>query len=373
MKTIKKVPWASLLIIVAILMMAIFARGNSASAHTGQVSESSELAVQLDAILSGRNFQGAVLVQRDGEVILRAAYGMACNTQGIPMTVYSPFHIASVTKNFTGAAILLLEHGGLLDTSDTLDLFFTGPKGLSSVSIAHLLAMRGGFYDFTSWIYTQPNPAYFEEAWAMNIDDIEAYITENYWRGAPQERPFYCNTDYWLLGRIIEQASGMPYEEFVASRLFYPADMTNSGFSGIDESVRPLGLPSIYVDGIDLLNPCNWPFFGPYSTGGLISTIDDINLWLDAYFGGMLFPMYLLDSVQVGVYNYGWMFVGDDIWHHAGGGMPGFSSHIIYDRGTSTRIILLSNHWRGVNASLVRAVTDAVLGVPVNGFQAPRG
>ena len=373
MKTLKRIPWATLLIVVAIFMMAIFARGNTTSAQAGQVAESDELAMQLDSIFTNRNYMGAVLVQRDGEIIHRAAYGMADIAQGIPNTVYSPFHIASVTKNFTGAAILLLEHEGLLDTSDTLDNFFTGPEVLGAVTVAHLLSMQGGFYDFTSWIYSQPDPAYFDEAWSMTLEDIEAYIMEHYTRGAPQERPFYCNTDYWLLGRIIEKASGMPYEEFVASRLFHPAGMVNSGFSGIDASVRPHGIPSLYVEGVNLLDPCNWPFIGPYSTGGLISTIDDLNLWLDAYFGGELFPMYMLDGVQVGVYNYGWMFVGDTIWHHAGNGMPGFSSHIIYDRDTSTRIILLSNHWRGANASLVRAVTDAVLGVPINGFQIPSG
>jgi len=296
---------------------------------------------------------------------------MACDVQGIENTVYSQFHIASVTKNFTGAAILLLEMEGLLSTSDTLDNFFVGGDWLQNVTIAHLLAMQGGFYDYSAWFFASPDIEDIREALAMSTEELEMYILENYWSGAPQTQSIYCNTDYWLLGRVIEQVSGMPYEEFIASRLFAPAGMVNSGFSGIDNAVPPHGIPIIYMDGDNLIDPNNWPFFFSYSTGGIISTIDDLNLWLDAYFGDELFPVFLLDNIRVGVYNYGWIFASDNVWHHSGSGMPGFSAQIIYDQSDSTRIILLSNHWAGVNRNLVRTVSDAVLGVSVDGFAIP--
>jgi len=70
----------------------------------------------------------------------------------------------------------------------------------------------------------------------------------------------------------------MPYEEFVITRLFAPAGMANSGFSGIDEAVMPHGFPASYIDGINFSNPNNLPFFFHYSTGGLVSTVDDLNL-----------------------------------------------------------------------------------------------
>jgi len=358
----------NVLILTIILALGLFIGCDSASAPT---HEQTELEMQVDAILTDSDFRGAALIVQDGEVILRTAYGMADDLQGIENTVYSPFHIASVTKNFTGAAILLLELDGKLDTSDTLDHFFTGSDGLENVTIAHLLAMQGGFYDYTAWVFSEAEVWEFEEALIYTVEDIEAYIIENYWSGMPRTRFAYCNTDYWLLGRIIEQVSGMSYEEFIASRLFEPAGMTASGFSGINESVLPHGFPAFYVDGENLMDPNNWPFFFAYSTGGLISTIDDLNLWLDAYFSGELFPEYLLDTIRVGSYNYGWIFAGDSIWHHSGSA-AGFTSQIIYDRNSSTRIILLSNDVRGVTANLVRDVSDAVLDVPIEGFELPR-
>jgi len=375
MKFLRKIPWMPITLVALIFVASVAIRLDAAS---GQVDESLELSTRLDNLLTSRNFRGAALVVQDGEIVLRAAYGMACDKQGIPNTVYSPFHIASVAKNFTGAAILLLEQDGKLCTSDSLDNFFTGGDWLEDITVAHLLAMRGGFYDYAMWMWVSGGPSleYVEEALAITIEELEAYIIEYYWSGATRNRPAYCNTDYWLLGRIIEKVSGMPYEEFIASRLFEPAGMENSGISGINEAVAPHGAPVIYVDGVNFLDPNNWPFFFAYSTGGLVSTIDDLNLWLDAYFGGKLFPAYLLDDIQVGVYNYGWLFDGDAIWHHAGGGMPGFSSHIIYDRSSSTRVILLSNNWTGttsVNRSLIRAVSDMVLGVTIDGFAVPRG
>jgi len=365
MKLIRKIPWIPLIIIVAIFVFGIVTGRDSAS---GRIDDLEELASRLDTILTDGNFRGAALVVRDGEVILRAAYGMACDVQGTPNTIYSPFHIASITKNFTGVAILLLELDGKLDTSDTLDNFFTGIDGLENVTVAHLLTMQGGFSDYTNRLLM--TDAWAEETFVASVKEIEAYIIEN-WSGTPQDQPLYCNSDYWLLGRIIEQVSSMSYEEFVARRLFEPAGMANSGFSGIDASVMPHGFPAIYIDGQNLMNPNNWPFFFTYSTGGLISTIDDLNLWLDSYFGGELFPAYLLDDIRVGNYNYGWNFADASIWHHWGDAL-GFSSHIIYDTDDSTRIILLSND-RSVTPNLVREVSSATIGVPVGGLEIPHG
>jgi len=360
----------AILIIVAILAFGVI---TSERGTFRVLSSPGDVGVQIDAVLTRRNFRGAALVIQDGEVILRAAYGMACSTQRIPNTVYSQFHIASVTKSFTGAAILLLESEGELCTSDTLDNFFTGPEGLENVTIAHLLSMQGGFFDYSTWFFLNPSDYDIKEAIAMCVEELEAYIMENMFHGAPQNRPIYCNTDYWLLGRIIEQASGITYNEFVATRLFAPANMVKSGFSGINGAVQPHGLPpAIYVNDINMMDPNNWPFFFSYSTGGLISTVDDLNLWLDAYFGEKFFPAYVLDNVQTGIYNFGWVFEGDYIWHHPGGGMMGYSSQIVYDRESDTRIILLSNHWMGVNQSLTREISEIVLGVPIDGFAVPR-
>jgi len=264
------------------------------------------LGQSVDEILSNYNFRGVALVIKDGETILRAAYSMACDIQGIENTVYLPFHLASISKHFTGAAILLLEQEGKLDTSYTLDKFFDGNEGLSRVTIAHLLAMRGGFLDYSNWMLSMLEDGEFEKVLSLSIEDIEAHIIST-WRGTPQHIPFYCNSDYWLLGRIIHQVTGMPYEEFISSRLFTPVGMYNSGFNGIHESVMPHNIPAIYFDGQNMMAASNWPFHFTYSTGGLISTIDDLNIWLEPILAASfslnicLMTLCLTDTIMAGL------------------------------------------------------------------------
>jgi len=320
----------------------------------------------VDTILIQNNFRGVALVMKNGDTVLRAAYSRACDIQDIDNTVYSPFRLASISKQFTGAAILLLELEGKLDTMDTLDNFFTGHESLSYVTIAHLLAMKGGFYDYSNLFFELAASGEVDNVLSISAAEIESHIISN-WGGTLLSQPRYCNSAYWLLGRIIEQVSGMAYEEFMKSRVFTPIDMKNSGFSGIHESVMPHGFPIFYVDGQNIMDVTIWPFIFTYSTGGLISTIDDLNMWLDAYFGGRLFPQYLLDGILVGDYNYGWAFANNAIWHHSGNQL-GFRTHIIYDRESSTRVILLSNEDRVEFENLVRDVSNAVFGVPIGGL-----
>ena len=189
MKNINRIPVMPLTIVIVVFALALLAGCDSTS---GRIDNLDELASRLDTILTDRNFGGVALVVRNGEVILRTAYGMACDVHGIENTVYSPFHIASITKNFTGAAILLLEQDGKLNTSDTLDNFFSGIYGLENVTVAHLLTMQGGFSDYTGRILLAD--VWVEETFVASVEDIEAYIIEN-WSGTPQNQPLYCNSD----------------------------------------------------------------------------------------------------------------------------------------------------------------------------------
>ena len=367
-------------IVTALLMPSLFTGCTTATepAPTILGPQAEQIEPQLDSIgqmvdtlLTRSDFRGVALISQDGNIILREAYGMACDIQSIENTVYSPFHLASISKQFTGSAILLLKLDGKLNTSDTLDNFFTGHDGLGNVTVAHLLAMKGGFFDYSNWLFELLDAGEFEKALSLSAEDIETHIISN-WSGAPQDEPAYCNSDYWLLGRIIEKVSGMSYKDFVQTRLFYPLGMANSGFGGSHESVAPHGIPHINFAGQNVMDVRNLPFFFLYSTGGLISTVDDLQIWLDSYFGGKLFPTYLLEDILGGRYNYGWAFTTDSIWHHPGD-MPGFTTRIIYDRDSNTSIILLSNYDSGIPWSLIRPISRTVLSTEVTGLGIPIG
>jgi len=278
------------------------------------------LGQSIDDLLTDGDFSGTVLVEQGGEIILRKAYGLADVENNIENSIDTAFYIGSTTKQITGAAILALEADGKLDTSDTLDVFFLeyGIDNLKNITVANLLAMGGGFGGVPH-----------REMEAVTSKDVEVSVIHNW----SSDNHGYSNSDYWLLGRIIERVSGMTYEEYIWTRLFEPAGMTNSGFGDTHKS-------ALAYSGSGDVFPRS-PFTVPYSSGGIVSSVDDLSLWMDAYFGGKLFPETMLERVTGG-YNYGWYLNHNPIWHHSGS-ILGFSTYLIYDRYSDTKIILLSN------------------------------
>ena len=323
-----------------------------------------QAAKKIDEYLSEKDYWGAVLVRQRDQTIFGKAYGMADAAQGIENTLDTPFCVGSVTKQFTGAAILTLEMDGKLDTLEALDKFFPGYDGLENVTVADLLAMKGGFGDYLSELsisivdlMKKENIASFDdldEAWLheklntlpMDIGSVEEYILTN-WGGQTLERFSYSNSDYFLLGRIIEKVSGMTYEEYLTEKLLRPVGMTNSGFlSSITPAVPDSGGGYVLSNWQNICLEYTDTFFrhnsvdNLYSTGGLYSTANDLNLWLDAYFNGKLFPKSMLEKVA-GSYNYGWFREGL-FWEHTGYSL-GFRTFVYYNQNNGNKIIMLTN------------------------------
>ena len=176
----------------------------------------------------------------------------------------------------------------------------------------------------------------------QTLESVRAFILNyvktfylTFWGGETLVRYNYSNPDYWLLGLIIEQASGMPFEEYIMTNFFEPLGMTNSGFLGISEASHRYNIHGEII-------PSEWVFTLSFATGGLVSTIYDLNIWLDAYFNGELFDITRLDEIDNNTYNYGWIF-RHNIWHHGGASGGILIANAIHDRESDTTIIILSN------------------------------
>ena len=111
--------------------------------------------------------------------------------------------------------------------------------------------------------------------------------------------------------------------------------MTNTGFAETHEAAVP------HDDEVEYLSKGRYQFAILYSAGNMVSTVDDLALWLDAYLGGKLFPKSMLEKIN-GRYNYGWEVTNDArLYHH--GDMTGVRTFIMYDKSNNTKIIILSN------------------------------
>jgi len=328
--------------------------------------------MEIDKYLLDVGFWGTILVMHEDNIVHLRAYGKADAEHNIKNTINTPFYLCSLTKQFTGAAILVLEAEGKLNDSDTLDRFFPEYDKCKSIMISDLLTMMAGTGDFLSelqsnWL-SKPNfyapiiesiiseqsyiiakydgdPIGLEEA-LINYDyedaiykRISVEMTESLilseWDGNKSPVFTYSNSDYFLLGRIIEIVSGKTYQEYITEKLLIPAGMTNTGFAESHGAAVP------HNDTIEHLSKGKYQFVFLYSAGNMISNVDDLSLWLDAYFGGKLFPISMLEKVN-GYYNYGWHVTNDKrVYHH--GEMKGVRTYIMYDIGNKTKVIILSN------------------------------
>jgi CubicO group peptidase (beta-lactamase class C family) len=270
-------------------------------------------------------FSGVVLIAREGKVLVSKGYGMANLEYDIPNTPSTKFDIASVSKTFTAALVLMLQERGRLSVQDPISKYLDeGPTAWADVTIHHLLTHTSGIMNYTDL------PDQFElRALDSFIPDAMKRIKKMPLQFRPGENFSYSNTGYRLLHEIVEKASGKSFEAFLQENILGPLGMRNTGVferPGIRHLIiknRAAG----YTDGVGPLEIAPWvhPSYG----GGMYSTVEDMNLWGQSFLSGKLLSKQTSDAAFTpfkGNYGYGW-FIFDKAKHRFmmhGGNIPGF-------------------------------------------------
>jgi CubicO group peptidase (beta-lactamase class C family) len=256
-------------------------------------------------------FSGAVLVAKDGVVVLEKGYGLANRAAKQPYTGDMVASIGSVTKQFTGAAIVKLEMEGRLKTSEPISKYFPNvPADKAAITIHQLLTHTAGFAGDLGGGDDE----------AIGRDALVAKVLATPLEARPGERFEYSNEGYSLAGAIVEIASGKGYEQYLREHLFLPAGMPHTGYQlpgwsidalplGYDEGGREWG--RIYKRG--------WLPDGPgwylRANGGIHSTVGDMYRWHLALAKPGLLSAAALEKYQTGHvdslggterYAYGW-------------------------------------------------------------------
>jgi CubicO group peptidase (beta-lactamase class C family) len=220
-------------------------------------------------------FSGAVLIAQDGQIVLRKGYGFANRATQQAYTPELVSCIGSVTKQFTGAAIVKLEMQGKLKTSDRISQYLPGvPPDKSEITIHHLLTHTAGFLG---------DPGGSDEE-AIARDALVARVLAAPLASKPGERFEYSNEGYSLAGAIIERVSGQGYEAYLRDHLFQPAGMRETGYQ---LPAWPLErLPAGYQqDGREWgrVYKREWLPDGPgwylRANGGIHASLDDLYRW----------------------------------------------------------------------------------------------
>lgn len=175
--------------------------------------------------LKKSGFNGTVLFAENGEIVFSKAYGYGNLKTKDSLTLESAFQLASISKPITALAVLILKQDGKLGIDDSVRKYIP-ELPYPGITIRHLLTHRSGL----------PNYMYFaEQDWAnkdiplTNRDMIDLMVKNQYKPYyLPNKRYNYCNTNFALLAYIVEQVSGMKFEDFVQKRIFDPCQMVNS-------------------------------------------------------------------------------------------------------------------------------------------------
>ncbi|MDX8366565.1 serine hydrolase domain-containing protein [Cytobacillus sp. IB215665] len=309
------------------------------------------------------DFSGAVYVGMKGEEIFSKTFGKANYDKDTPNTLDTKFMMASVTKQFTAAAILLLEEGGLLELDHQVTDYIPEITHWEGITIHHLLSMSSGIVNSDHRKLLENINKFLENSDVTPLlapeESIGIYkdIPLNF---KPGERYEYSNSNYLILGLIIERISGIPYELFLEENIFEPLGMSNSGYS-IDWDIQDNKAIGWYKKSHfeNEVYPIHFDYFLYHSSGGLYTTINDLVTWDRALYSEKLLKKETIAKMYAPYtkissndeYGYGWFTNGDTVEHS--GSVPGFISHIYRELDTELVIIILSN-----NESLVGGVLD---------------
>ncbi|MGQ0646576.1 MAG: serine hydrolase domain-containing protein [Gemmatimonadaceae bacterium] len=311
----------------------------------------------------------SVLVAHDDSVIVRASYGLADVDSSRRVTPETNFRLASVSKQFTATAVMLLAAEGRLATSDAASKYLEVlPAFAKEVSIRHLLTHTSGLWDYEDFV---PDT---QTRQVKDLDALTLVATHSdslYFSPGSQWR--YSNTGYALLALIVERVSGMRYADFLATRIFAPVGMTSTVAHEQGRTIvanRAYG-HRVIGDSVRRTDQSNTS--AVLGDGGIYSSIADLSRWDAALQRGALLPdtlwkemttPFVLNDGRATEYGYGWFietFAGTRrLRHH--GETRGFTNIIYRFPERRLTIVVLTNRSDSAPWDLADRIADQLLG-----------
>jgi len=313
----------------------------------------------------------AVLVSKQGKVIYKQALGLADVSTKAALTTNSVFQIGSVTKQFTAAAILLLQQQNKLSLSDTLSEFLPYyPKAGKKITLGQMLSHTSGLPNYLG----NPETLFKAKNYAQ-IDTVLAQLSKDQMIAEPGEKYAYSNTAYVFLGKIIEQVSGLSYTQFMQKNIFEPLKLKNTFVITATESDSKIvkGYEKNKDNQIVDLMTVDRSWIA--AAGAIASNLDDMHKWHLSLINGdlikahnykkMITP-YKLNSGETT--NYGLGFDVYSINHQKSishqGSVPGFFSFSAYFPEQNVYGIALGNSNMHPGPALLHALSKGLKTLP---------
>ena len=241
------------LILFCVLTLSLFSCKHSGSKKSASINKQTEdhtfrpltetekkqytqrLDNMYDSLLVHRSFNGSIIIAKNGEILLEHYRGYADFATKDTITPTTAFHLASISKTFTGMAVLKLVEEHKLNLFDSVQHFFPAFP-YHNITIKLLLSHRSGLPNYS---YFLTKDTAFRKKIATNQDMLDFMIKNTPMRYGYPDRGFnYCNTNYALLALIVEKVTGQPFPDYMKSTVFAPLGMNNTFIFSIKDTAN---------------------------------------------------------------------------------------------------------------------------------------
>jgi CubicO group peptidase (beta-lactamase class C family) len=321
-------------------------------------------------VRENRLYGASAGVMRGGELAWSGGAGVADMAAGRPAGPDVLYRIASITKTFTGTAIMRLRDEGKLDLDDPVVKWVpeladsATPATIGGVTIRRLLSHESGLVSEPPGTDFLAEPPTYEGVAARNLERVGEIFTAV----PPNTQLKYCNLGYQLLGEIVNRITETPYPQYVGEQILAPLAMTSTGFEPLTPGLASrcaVGYAGRAFSDELAIAPSMPPI---WAEGGLWSTVSDLAKWLSFQLAAhpdatahsaqaespvlaaatrreMHKPRYLSDEEWSTAWGISWYAVRKDnvTWVQHSGGLPGFESNACFDRGSRVGAIVLVN------------------------------
>lgn len=359
-----------------LLMLFILISGGYQATSSGKYSQiSKSIDEYIYHFIKSSEPGGVIIVTKDGEVIYREAFGMANMELSVIMKPEMVFNIGSLTKQFTAVSAMILVEKDQLSLSDYLEKYFPDFPGSDQIQIKHLLTHTSGIRDYI------PIKEFHDQLREdLTNNDVLEIVKKESLEFNPGEKFSYSNSNYALIGAIIEKITGKSYEQFILENVLKPLGLSNTQMINNTKIIPGL------VDGYEFINNeirkarlMSWTYL--HAAGGLCTNVDDLAKWNNSVFSGKLIsysslnqcltPQKLNNGESAGM-GMGW-FIGElyrrEYLYH-GGGIFGFVNHTLYLPEENLYVAVLRNY---INRSTdTKKIAEATAGIVLGEYEPPQ-
>ncbi|MFT4930038.1 MAG: CubicO group peptidase (beta-lactamase class C family), partial [Phenylobacterium sp.] len=328
---------------------------NATNTSTNTTTESKDnIHHQIDRVIKPyvehQVFSGVVLVAKQGKVVYQQGFGLANREWGQFNTPQVKFRIASVSKTFTAALVLKLVEQNKLNLNDTIDQYLPDfPKDKASkITVEHLLAHRSGLpraFVMPGWFKGRFNGEVSDQEFAEQIASLALKF-------APGSSRSYTNLGYFLLGMMVESATGQSFEKALQQHILSPLNLSNTGIAHYNAVLknRAAGYQIESGGGYKHPNYQNIAMFG--AGAALYSTVGDLYQWDQLLYASKKGNQLLTEPNRQRLFSYAWHgqtapLAGSDkpiSSLRADGETPGFAALMTRFADEGNSIIILSNN-----------------------------